>query len=73
MNRWKAAAIHLSISIVIAVPVGALLYFVWFPSPYFTATGASKLILLLMGVDVCIGPLLTLLVVNRHKPAKLLR
>ena len=73
MNRWKAAAIHLSISIVIAVLIGALLYFVWFPSPYFTAAGASKLILLLMGVDVCIGPLLTLLVVNRHKPARLLR
>lgn len=73
MNRWKAATIHLSISIVIAMLVGALLYFVWFPSPYFTAAGTSKLILLLMGVDVCIGPLLTLLVVNRNKPLRLLR
>jgi len=72
MNRWKAAAIHLSLSAVIAVLIGALLYFVWFPSPYFAAAGASKLILLLMGVDVCIGPLLTLLVVNCNKPAKLL-
>lgn len=73
MNRWKAAAIHLSISMVLALLVGALLYFVWFPSPYFIAAGASGLILLLLGVDVCIGPLLTLLVVNRHKPRKLLR
>ncbi|GFZ93976.1 TfpX/TfpZ family type IV pilin accessory protein [Dyella caseinilytica] len=72
MNRWKAATIHLSLSFAIAVLIGSLLYFVWFPSPYFTAAGASKLILLLMGVDVCIGPLLTLLVVNRNKPAKLL-
>lgn len=73
MNRWKAATIHLSISIAIALLIGTLLYFVWFPSPYFIAAGASNLILLLMGIDVCIGPLLTLLVVNRHKPAKLLR
>jgi hypothetical protein len=73
MTRWKAAAIHLSISVAIAVLAGALLYFAWYPSPYFSAAGASKLILLLMGIDVCIGPLLTLLVVNRHKPAKLLR
>ena len=73
MNRWKAAAIHLLISIALASLIGALLYFVWFPSPYFAAAGASGLILLLMGVDVCIGPLLTLLVVNRHKARKLLR
>ena len=73
MNRWKAAAIHLSISVVVALLIGALLYFLWFPSPYFAAAGANKLILLLMGVDVCIGPLLTLLVVNRHKPLRLIR
>lgn len=73
MNRWKAAGIHLSISIVMALLMGALLFFVWFPAPYFAAAGASRLILLLMGVDVCIGPLLTLLVVNRHKARKLLR
>lgn len=73
MNRWKASAIHLSISVVLAAVIGALLYFVWFPSPYFAAAGANGLILLLMGVDVCIGPLLTLLVVNRKKAAKLLR
>jgi hypothetical protein len=73
MNRWKAASIHLLISVVLAALTGALLYFVWFPSPYFAAAGASGLILLLMGVDVCIGPLLTLLVVNRNKARRLLR
>ena len=73
MNRWKAAAVHLSISFLLALLTGALLYFLWFPAPYFVAAGADGLILLLMGVDVCIGPLLTLLVVNRHKARKLLR
>jgi hypothetical protein len=71
MNRWKAAGVHLSISVVLAALVGSLLYFVWFPSPYFVAAGAGGLILLLMGVDVGIGPLITLLVVNRHKARKL--
>jgi hypothetical protein len=73
MNRWKAAGIHLSISVVLAMLMGALIYFLWFPAPYVAAAGANRLILLLMGVDVCIGPLLTLVVVNRHKPRKLLR
>lgn len=73
MNRWKAAAIHLTISLVLAAIVASLLYFLWFPSPYFVAAGASALIMLLMGVDVCIGPLLTLLVVNARKPMRLIR
>ena len=73
MNRWKAASIHLSISFVLATTIGALLYFLWFPSPYFIAAGASKLIILLMGVDIGIGPLLTLIVVSPRKTRKLLR
>jgi hypothetical protein len=73
MNRWKAASIHLSISFVLATSIGALLYFLWFPSPYFVAAGASKLIMLLMGVDIGIGPLLTLIVVSPHKSRRLLR
>jgi len=73
MTRWKAAATHLAISIVLAALVGTLLYFLWFPPPYFMAAGASTLIMLLMGVDVGIGPLLTLLVFNPAKPRRLLR
>jgi hypothetical protein len=73
MNRWKAAAIHLTISLVLATTIATLLYFLWFPPPYFIAAGASTLIMVLMGVDIGIGPLLTLIVANPHKPRKLLR
>jgi hypothetical protein len=72
MSRWKASSIHLSISLVLATSIGALLYFLWFPSPYFIAGGADKLILVLMGVDIGIGPLLTLIVASPHKSRKLL-
>jgi hypothetical protein len=72
MNRWKAATIHLTISLVPAVAVATLLYFLWFPSPYFIAAGASKLIIVLVGVDIGLGPLLTLLVVSPYKPRKLI-
>jgi len=68
MTRWKAAAIHSSISIVIALIVGALLLGVWYPPPYFHAAGADELVLLLVGVDLCIGPLLTLIVFRAGKP-----
>src|SRR5262245_26907069 len=68
MTRWKAAAIHSSISAVIALLVGALLFGVWYPPPYFHAAGADELVLLLVGVDLGIGPLLTLIVFRSGKP-----
>lgn len=67
MSRWKAAAIHAATSAVVAVAVGAVLFGVWYPPPYFEASGADELILLLVGVDLCIGPLLTLIVFRQEK------
>jgi hypothetical protein len=67
MTRWKAAAIHLLISACIGVIIGALLLGVWYPPPLFHAAGADELILLLVGVDLGIGPLLTLIVFRPGK------
>jgi hypothetical protein len=71
MSRWKAAAIHLSISVIVAATVATLLYTLWFPPPYFRAAGASDLIPLLMGVDIVMGPLLTLAVISPAKSKRL--
>lgn len=73
MSRLKAAAIHLAISLTLATTIGAILYFLWFPPPYFVAAGANRLMLVLMGVDIAIGPLLTLLAANPSKPKRLLK
>lgn len=62
MSRWRAAGIHLCVSLIIAILVGSVIYFVWYPPPYFTVSGGSTLMLLIMGVDVIIGPSLTLAV-----------
>ncbi len=67
MSRWKAASIHLSISATIGLVVGALLLLVWYPPPYFHAAGADTLVLLLVGVDLVLGPLLTLILFRSGK------
>lgn len=67
MSRWKAAAIHLSISACIGAIVGALLLLVWYPPPFFHAAGADVLVVLLVGVDLALGPLLTLVVFKSGK------
>lgn len=67
MSRWKAAGIHLLISIAVAIAAFLLLFFVWYPGPLFEATGGSRLVLLLVAIDVVIGPLLTLIVFRAGK------
>lgn len=67
MSRWKAAGIHLLISCSIGLIVGALLFGVWYPPPYFHAAGADVLVLLLVSVDLTLGPLLTLVVFKSGK------
>ncbi|MBK7211670.1 MAG: hypothetical protein IPH99_15240 [Xanthomonadales bacterium] len=67
MSRWKAASIHLSISIAVGLLVFALLFLVWFPQPYFNAAGGQHLILVLLGVDLVLGPMLTLILFKSGK------
>lgn len=67
MSRWKAALIHLSISACIGALALGLLLGVWYPPPYFRAAGADELVLLLVGVDLTLGPLLTLIVFKSGK------
>ena len=62
LNRWKASAIHLAISAAIGIGVVALMLALWYPQHYFAAMGGDTLIMLLIGVDVVIGPLITLIV-----------
>ncbi len=67
MSRWKAAGLHLFVSLFVALVAGSLVYFVWYPPPYFRVGGGSTLMLVMMGVNIVIGPLLTLIVFRAGK------
>jgi len=67
LNRWKAAALHLGISALIAVVVVTVMLALWYPQPYFDAMGGMGLLKILIGVDVAIGPLLTLIIFDTRK------
>jgi hypothetical protein len=62
MNRFKAALIHLSLSALVAAAAFTIIYFLWFPGALFGAAGGLKLFALIVGVDIALGPLLTLVV-----------
>ena len=67
LNRWKAAGIHLCLSALIAATVVVVMLALWYPGPYFDAMGGQTLLVLIVGVDVTLGPLLTLIVFNPKK------
>jgi len=67
-SRWQAAGTHLLISLAIAGAAIAVILGLWFPRPLFEAAGGLGLLYLLVGVDVVLGPLLTLVVFRSGKP-----
>ncbi len=66
-SRWQAAGTHLLICIAIAIAVIAMMLGVWYPGPLFEAAGGTGILYILVGVDVVLGPLLTLVVFKSGK------
>jgi hypothetical protein len=67
ISRWQAAGTHLLICVAIAAAVLTLMLSVWYPRPLFEAAGGNDLLFIVVGVDVVIGPLLTLIVFKSGK------
>ena len=72
-QRFKASGIHLGLSLTIAALAAWLVFGLWYPYPYREISGGRELFLLLVTVDVILGPLITLAVFNRAKAWPVLR
>jgi hypothetical protein len=68
--RLKAASIHFGASLGIALLASLLVFLIWFPPPFSALAGGSSLFLILVGVDVVMGPALTLVVASPSKPKR---
>ena len=67
VSKFRAFAIHLGLSLGVAALAAALVFWLWFPPPFRALSGGRDLFLLVAGVDVVIGPLVTLVVFNPRK------
>jgi hypothetical protein len=72
-DRLRASGIHLGLSLVVAVLAAVLVFAVWYPYPYRQISGGRELFLLVVTVDVLLGPLITLMIFDRRKPWSELR
>lgn len=67
-DRFKASGIHLGVSLTVALLAALLVFGLWYPYPYREISGGRELFMLVVTVDVILGPLITLAVFNRNKP-----
>jgi hypothetical protein len=72
-DRLRAASIHLGLSALVAALAGVLVFALWYPFPYRVISGGRDLFLLVVSVDVVLGPLITFAVFDRAKPRRELR
>ena len=74
MQNWKgrlrASGIHLGISLCIAALAAVVVFGLWYPYPYREISGGRSLFMLVVSVDVVMGPLITLIIFNRAKPRR---
>ncbi|MFT7688084.1 MAG: hypothetical protein ACI9FB_003444 [Candidatus Azotimanducaceae bacterium] len=68
MSRVKAFSYHLAISLVIFFILAYLIIEIWYPDFFFKIDGGWEGIRLIIGVDLVLGPLLTLVIYKAGKP-----
>lgn len=66
-NRYQAFAIHMAISLVIFFVLLACITQLWYPGILFDTGNGWKAIGMIVGIDLILGPLLTLIVFNPKK------
>lgn len=67
LNRFQAFAIHLAFSLVILAVIILLITQVWYPDILFALAGGFGAVVLVSGIDLILGPVLTLIVYDVKK------
>ena len=67
VSKRRAFLMHLAMSATIVGAVCAVIFFIWYPAPYFGIKGAWNVLRILIGVDLILGPLLTLILFRPGK------
>lgn len=67
ISRYRAASTHLAISASVSALVLLAMLFLWYPPPLFMVLGGGVLATLIIGVDMTLGPLITLIIFDTRK------
>lgn len=66
-HKLKAFFVHLAISVVLVLAAYLLIRLLWYPAPLIKATDVGKIFVMILLVDLVLGPLLTFIIYKKHK------
>lgn len=66
-KRLRFFSIHFSLSLLIALVVLFFIFFIWYPQPIATDEGVGIIAVMLIAIDVIVGPVLAFLVYKEEK------
>lgn len=72
-SRLRAALVHLGLSAAVAALAALLVFGLWYPTPFREISGGRDLFLIVIAVDVVLGPVITFSIFDRRKPWRELR
>lgn len=67
MTRWRAATTHLALSIVVIGGIALAAFLLWYPMGLYRVAGLDRILLVMLGIDLTAGPLLTLILYRKGK------
>ena len=65
--KFKFVTAHLIISICVAAVAACIVFFCWYPFPLNKAVGVTHIFLMMLGIDIVLGPFFTWLVYKEGK------
>jgi hypothetical protein len=71
-EKFRAFSIHFATTLVVAAAAAALIFLVWYPPPFGTMVGGLKLFALITGIDLVLGPLVSLVIYDSRKSRRAL-
>jgi hypothetical protein len=71
-EKFRAFSIHFAATLVVAAAAAALIFLVWYPPPFGTMVGGLKLFTLITGIDLALGPLVSLVIYDSRKSRRAL-
>jgi len=66
-EKFIATGVHFLLTLTLAACAAALVFLVWYPDPFQTMIGGTELFLLVVGCDLALGPLISLVIYNSRK------
>jgi hypothetical protein len=66
-EKFVATGFHFLVTLAFAAIAAGLVFLVWFPDPLETMIGGTELFMLVVGCDLILGPLISLVVYNSRK------